>query len=117
MDSLLILGASGFVGTNLAKFFNDDYTIIRYRKHSPLVINQTIVIHLAGKAHDLKKTSNPAEYYQVNTEFTKIVFDLFLDSDAKVFITLSSVKAVVDEIESVLTEEHIPNPITHYRKS
>jgi nucleoside-diphosphate-sugar epimerase len=30
---------------------------------------------------------------------------------------MSSVKAVADEIDVELTEEHIPNPITHYGKS
>lgn len=117
MDNILISGATGFVGSNLVKFFNGEYTIIRYRKDSPLVINQTIVIHLAGKAHDLKNTSNPAIYYQVNTEFTKKVFDAFLASDAKLFITLSSVKAVADEVHGELTEDLIPKPITHYGKS
>jgi nucleoside-diphosphate-sugar epimerase len=38
-------------------------------------------------------------------------------SEAQVFVTLSSVKAVADELEGVLTEEHIPNHITHYGKS
>jgi nucleoside-diphosphate-sugar epimerase len=117
LDSLLILGSSGFVGTNLTKYFNGEYTIVHYRKHSPLVINQTVVIHLAGKAHDLKKTSNPDDYYQVNTELTKNVFDAFLASEAKIFIILSSIKAVADQVVGSLTEEHIPNPITHYGKS
>jgi nucleoside-diphosphate-sugar epimerase len=117
LDSIILSGATGFVGTNLVKYFNGEYTIIRYPKDSPLIINQTIVIHLAGKAHDLKKTSNPEEYYQINTEFTKKIFDAFLDSDAKVFLTLSSVKAVSDEVEEELIEEHIANPITHYGKS
>jgi nucleoside-diphosphate-sugar epimerase len=117
LDNLLISGASGFVGTNLTKFFNGEYTIIRYRKDSPLVINQSIVIHLAGKAHDLKNISNPDEYYKVNTELTKKIFDAFLSSDSKVFITLSSVKAVADIVHGELTEESIPNPITHYGKS
>jgi nucleoside-diphosphate-sugar epimerase len=44
-------------------------------------------------------------------------FDAFLSSDAKIFITLSSVKAAADTLESVLTEVHHPNPITHYGKS
>jgi nucleoside-diphosphate-sugar epimerase len=117
LDNILISGATGFVGSNLVKFFNGEYTIIRYRKDSPLVINQTIVIHLAGKAHDQKKTSNPEIYYQVNTELTKTVFDAFINSEAKVFITLSSVKAVADEVQGELNEEHIPHPITHYGKS
>ena len=38
-------------------------------------------------------------------------------SDAKVFIFLSSVKAVADNLECELTEEYTPNPITHYGKS
>lgn len=74
-------------------------------------------MHLAGKAHDIKNITTPDEYYQVNTELTQKVFDEFLASEAKVFITLSSVKAVADEVECVLTEDHIPNPITHYGKS
>ena len=117
MDSILLSGATGFVGSYLTKFFGDEYKIFRYRKYFPLFINQTIVIHLAGKAHDVKKTSNSDEYYKVNTDLTQKIFDAFLDSDAKVFITLSSVKAVTDEVEGALTEEYVPNPITHYGKS
>jgi nucleoside-diphosphate-sugar epimerase len=117
LDSILLSGATGFVGTNLAKFFSDEYTIFSYRNYSPLFINQTSVIHLAGKSHDLKITSNPEVYYQVNTELTKKVFNAFLASNAKVFITLSSVKAVADEVQGELIEEHIANPITHYGKS
>ncbi len=117
MNSIILSGATGFVGANLIKCFTGEYKIIRYRKDLPLVINQAIVIHLAGKAHDLKNTSTPEEYYQVNTELTKFFFDAFLISEAKVFIFISSVKAVADEVEGELTEEYIPNPITHYGKS
>ena len=117
MDSILVLGATGFVGTNLVKFFDSDYSIFNHQKDSSLLIKETIVIHLAGKAHDLKNTSNPNEYYLVNTELTKELFNAFLASDAKVFITLSSVKAVADEVDGSLTEGYIPNPITHYGKS
>jgi nucleoside-diphosphate-sugar epimerase len=76
-----------------------------------------VVLHLAGKVDDLKKTSDSDEYYKVNTELTKKVFDAFFVSNAKVFITLSSVKAVADEVEGILTEQHYPNPVTHYGKS
>ena len=65
----------------------------------------------------IKKTSNPEEYYLNNTDLTKKVFDAFLDSDAKVFITLSSVKSVADQVQKELTEEHYPNPTTHDGKS
>jgi nucleoside-diphosphate-sugar epimerase len=115
--SIFLTGASGFVGINLISYLDNLFKINKYFKNSEININEHFVIHLAGKAHDLKKTSNPDEYYQVNTELTKKVFDAFLDSDAKVFITLSSVKAIADEVRGELNEEHIPNPITHYGKS
>jgi nucleoside-diphosphate-sugar epimerase len=114
---ILLIGSTGFVGTSLINSFNSD-DIVQYKRSDELKINTfSAVIHLAGKAHDLKKTSNPDEYYQVNTELTKTVFDAFLASDSKVFITLSSVKAVADEVQVELNEEHTPNPITHYGKS
>jgi len=117
VKSIFITGSSGFVGKNIIKYFNSKYDFYKFYKNQEININQDIVLHFAGKAHDLKKTLNTEEYYIVNTELTKKVFDAFLNSDAKVFITISSVKAVADELDSILTEEHIPNPITHYGKS
>ena len=117
MKSIFITGSSGFVGQNIIKYFNSIYEFYRFSKNDEININQEVVLHLAGKAHDLKNTSNAQEYYIVNTELTKQVFDNFLESDAKLFITLSSVKAVADKLDCELTEEYIPNPITHYGKS
>ena len=117
MLSIFVTGSSGFVGSNLKGYIGASNIILEFYREKELSFNANAVIHLAGKAHDLKNTSNPDEYYQVNTELTKKVFDAFLISEAKVFITLSSVKAVADELECALTEEHIPNPITHYGKS
>lgn len=115
--SVLLTGSTGFVGTNLISFLKGKYQINSLKKKSEVNIHENIVIHLAGKAHDLKKTSTPDEYYQVNTELTKKIFDAFLLSDARVFITLSSVKAVRDQVDDELSESHIPSPITHYGKS
>jgi|LakMenEpi03Aug12_release.lakeMendotaPanAssembly.Ray.scaffolds.fasta_scaffold343114_1 nucleoside-diphosphate-sugar epimerase len=112
-----ITGSSGFVGTSVVKTFGKE-NFYFWRRNNPILINdKDVLIHLAGKAHDLKKTSNPQEYYKGNTELTKKVFDAFLLSDAKVFITLSSVKAIADEVEEKLREEHFPNPLTHYGRS
>jgi nucleoside-diphosphate-sugar epimerase len=115
--TVYITGSSGFVGNNLLKFFDNIYTFSKFEKGVPINFNQDIVIHLAGKAHDLKGVSSPDEYYKVNTDLTKGVFDAFIESKAKVFITLSSVKAVADEVDGELSEEVIPNPVTHYGKS
>lgn len=117
MKSIFLTGHSGFVGINLIELLAPSFKFIKYQKEYKVEISQDIVIHLAGKAHDLKNTSTPDEYYQVNTKLTKKIFDAFLDSDAKVFITLSSVKAVADEVQGELNEEQISNPITHYGKS
>ncbi len=115
--SIFITGGSGFVGTNLQGFLGNKFAFVNYKKDSAISIQESVVIHLAGKAHDLKNISTPDEYYKVNTELTINLFDAFLASKAKVFITLSSVKAVADEVEGELSETVMPNPITHYGKS
>jgi nucleoside-diphosphate-sugar epimerase len=115
--TILISGINGFVGKNLTSFLSKKYHIKPYLRNYEQSIDSNFFIHLAGKAHDLKKTFNPEEYYQVNTELTKKVFNDFLDSSAKVFITISSVKAVADKVAEALTEEYTPIPITHYGKS
>jgi nucleoside-diphosphate-sugar epimerase len=115
--SFYLTGSSGFVGTSFLICFGSENTIKHIRDDDFKINSSSIVIHLAGKAHDLKNTSSSDQYYQVNTELTKNIFNAFLASESRVFITLSSVKAAADEIESELTELHQPNPITHYGKS
>ena len=115
--SIYLTGSSGFVGKNLISYLGDKVFINKYNRGSEINIQEDTVIHLAGKAHDLKNVSSETEYYLVNTDLTKKVFNAFLASDAKVFIFLSSVKAVSDEVKEKLTEDFIPNPITHYGKS
>jgi nucleoside-diphosphate-sugar epimerase len=117
VKSIFITGSGGFVGQNIIKHFNSIHEFYSFSKNDEININQDVVLHFAGKAHDLKNISKAEEYYIVNTELTKTVFDAFLASNSKVFITLSSVKAVADEVEDYLTEEYIANPITHYGKS
>jgi nucleoside-diphosphate-sugar epimerase len=113
-----ITGASGFVGKNLISYFCgiDNFNFIS-RNDTEIVISNQVIIHLAGKAHAINITSKPQEYFDVNFKLTKRVFDAFLLSKAKVFIILSSVKAVADEVDGELTEDVTPNPITHYGKS
>ena len=115
--SLYLSGGTGFIGTSVLKYFKFEVTSLYSREEENKPQGEEIVIHLAGKAHDLKNTAASQEYYLVNTELTKKVFDAFLESEAKVFITLSSVKAVADQVEGELTEQYNPNPITHYGKS
>ncbi len=118
MDRTFISGANGFVAQNVKKSFSENYLFTPLNRNFKPDLNKiNFVFHFAGKAHDLKNITSSDVYYKVNTDLTKEIFDAFLASNAKVFITLSSVKAVADEVDGELTEDVIPNPITHYGKS
>ena len=115
---ITITGATGFVGKNLINHLKTSNEVVpisvRYIPNNIIELSGNELIHLAGKAHDLKKVSNPQDYYEANFELTKQVFDSFLLSEASDFIFMSSVKATADEVKGILTEENIPNPKTHY---
>lgn len=123
MNDIVITGSTGFVGTNLLAYLEGlDIPARALNLRTPSsawdLTDTHALVHLAGKAHDLKNVSKPEEYYQVNTVLSRRIFDAFLASDAKVFIMLSSVKAVRDTLhEETLTEELLPDPGTVYGKS
>jgi len=120
-NSIVLAGGTGFVGVNLRKYLEDRYFTIQevqLRGHNFLPqFHADAIVSLIGKAHDLRKITNSEEYYAVNTELTKKIFDAFLSSDAKKFVWLSSVKAAADTVNNILTESVIPKPLTHYGKS
>lgn len=129
MDKIIVTGNKGFVGVNLLSYLSgkDNKTIgvsrnpnkneIEYKDVSSNLKDAKAIVHLAGKAHDLKKTSEDKEYFLVNTDLTKTLFEDFLKSNCEAFIYISSVKAVADEVIGELTEEVVPNPVTVYGKS
>jgi nucleoside-diphosphate-sugar epimerase len=132
---ILITGVSGFVGRNLVEYFtkNQNYElygldiveqdieglIYTYSWDSLNDIkNIDVVIHLAGKAHDLKNTSDDEIYFDVNYGLTKKIYDWFINSNGSKFFLMSSVKAVADKVLGEILEENaIPNPFTAYGKS
>lgn len=120
MHKVVVTGAGGFVGGHLCS-----YLAAHGLEVQPLSLRNTVaqirldndvttVIHLAGKAHDLKNVSDPSAYHEINTVLTRKIYDAFLQSSAQTFIFLSSVKAVADEVNGVLTEETPPDPKTAY---
>jgi len=121
---ILITGTSGFVGANLIQYFEkreiNELVKINLRTSnwkSKINDEATAIIHLAGKAHDLKNTDNPEDYFETNTKLTQELFDVFLESNCRDFIFFSSVKAVTDQTEGVVREETLTNPQTVYGQS
>lgn len=118
---IVLTGATGFVGTNLHNYLEVsnqiEYLKVRFKNNQQFNFNGNVLIHIAAKAHDLKKVSNYQEYYDANYELTKQLFDAFLISEAQLFIFFSSVKAVADDVNGLINENQKPNPKTHYGKS
>ncbi len=141
MPRILITGVTGFVGSNLVKYFSSlkDYSVVgesrdvekakkQFQRWDIEIVNDYSasllkelkidhVIHLSGIAHDLSNRYNTEDYYRVNYEGTKLVYDEFLKSNATKFIFVSSIKAAVDISMEPITEDVVPNPVTDYGKS
>jgi nucleoside-diphosphate-sugar epimerase len=74
------------------------------------------VVHLAARNHVLKETSQDplAAYRRVNVEGTRNVAQAASDAGARLFVHLSSVKAMGEESDSLLDEESPCVPKTPY---
>jgi nucleoside-diphosphate-sugar epimerase len=138
---ILITGVSGFLGGSLVKHFNEvndfllfgtsrepekarqilkPYTVEMLKDSSATTLDEfkiDCVIHLAGIAHDLSGRFRPDDYYRVNFENTRWVYDEFLRSAATGFVFLSSIKAAADSSTTPIDESVYPQPVTDYGKS
>ena len=105
---LLITGAYGFVGTNLCKYLaekgheclaldipaakRDDVPYVSFYTWDELDKLPVVdaVVHLAGKAHDLKKVASEQSYFDINVGLTE---KIFAAAKTTRFIYFSSSKA------------------------
>jgi nucleoside-diphosphate-sugar epimerase len=130
-QKIIILGSTGFVGVNLLEALKIKFDIIAPVRSIPKSkvpgveyislndfwkdkIDCLGVINLVGKAHDLKNVSSEDDYFKANVDFLKTSFDWFEKSSGKIFIHLSSVKAVCDHSNEMINSATIESPKTIY---
>lgn len=131
---ILITGIRGFVGRNLARALADSgNTVIGLSRTAghidgvdSIVTWDTLhrlprvdaVIHAAALAHETSRQSAAEVYDEVNVGLTRRIFELFVRSDASIFIFISSVAAVAAAIHTgILGEDAEPVPATAYGRS
>jgi nucleoside-diphosphate-sugar epimerase len=138
MKRILITGITGFIGTNLLRFFSGvpDVTVFGHSRSSAkakaafekdgvkciehLTADELdangidTVIHLAGIAHDLSGNYRPEDYHRVNFLNTAELYDEFTKSNAVRFFFVSSIKAVIDSSRLAVNEEVEAKPASPY---
>jgi nucleoside-diphosphate-sugar epimerase len=136
MKKLLITGATGFLGENVKKYFSEesDYEIVQITRGNIskddfiTTLNYDDIfsskerffcyLHLAGKAHDTDYKTSRKEFFKVNVDLTKNIFDRFLeDAKSETFIFVSSIAAVCLDSVITLQEDCKPKPNGYYGES
>ena len=77
----------------------------------PVFFTSFILLHFKQNVVYVKRLN------EVNTDLTIVLFGAFLKSNAKAFLYFSSVKAVKDHFNNILTEDINPSPTSAYGKS
>lgn len=122
MKVLILGGNNGFIGSHLSTKLKDpfqcEFVSMRNLSWVKDNISADCMINLVGKAHDFTGKATENDFFYANFELAKKAFDLFISSQAKVFIHISSL-AAIEEVESAksLAENANYNSVSPYGRS
>ena len=124
--TLMITGASGFIGSNFIKKYENEYNIIPVCliKNKPEELDYTgvdAILHLAALVHQMKGAPEE-KYFEVNTELTRRLATTAKEKGVKHFVFYSTVKVYgfdgdLNNHDFVLTENSPCNPNDPYGAS
>ena len=118
---ILVTGAGGFVGERFMEMNGDRFSLVpvSLRNASIEGIDLTgidSIVHLAGKAHEMKPIDDQI-YYDVNYTLTKKLAEWARCCGVPHFVYISSVKVYGDETPGPLNEQSPCTPTDAYGKS
>ena len=112
---IAISGSSGFLGRSIIRNLKE-FEIIPINRNKINIEKRTdIVLHLAGIAHDMSAKYTYQDYIKSNFQLTKKLYKKFIDSNASVFIFVSTSKVYGER--GIFNEKSAVNPQTFYAKS
>lgn len=119
--TILLTGASGFIGSRFLELLGAEYDIktVSFQHSTVEELNLEridCIVHLAGKAHEMKETEERL-YFEVNYELTKSLADKARLQGVPHFIFISSVKVYGEYIDGELNETSPCTPDDAYGRS
>lgn len=123
--TLMITGASGFIGSNFIKKYENEYNIIpvcliKNKPEDLDYIGVDTILHLAALVHQMKGAPEE-KYFEVNTELTRRLATTAKNKGVKHFVFYSTVAVWGThgyfEYDKVITLKTPLNPLTAYAKS
>ena len=124
--TLMITGASGFIGSNFIKKYSEEYNIIPVCliENKPEDLDYTgvdTILHLAALVHQMKGAPEE-KYFEVNTELTRRLATSAKEKGVQHFVFYSTVKVYgfdgeLNNHNFILTENSPCNPNDPYGAS